>query len=153
MLTAPVALGAGDLSASAAQDDPAATDLAERYAPLLRLRAQEKPCGAGTPYRPLDIATLMDNSGVALRGPWHTNDLVEVAPAAEDLRDGLPRYHLDFPGNALDPSCGYERWQREIDRDSEPTVYARVVTDPARQGQIALQYWFFYVFNDWNNNH
>jgi hypothetical protein len=153
MLTAPVALGAGNLSASAAQDDSAATDLAERYAPLLRLRAQEKPCGDGTPYRPLDIATLMDNSGVALRGPWHTNDLVEVAPAAEDLRDGLPRYHLDFPGNALDPSCGYERWQREIDRDSEPTVYARVVTDPARQGQIALQYWFFYVFNDWNNNH
>ncbi|HEX6232683.1 MAG TPA: Vps62-related protein [Jiangellaceae bacterium] len=152
-LASPVALGAGNLSASAVQDDPAATELAERYAPVIRLRAQEEPCGDGTPYRPMDITTLMDNSGVALRGPWHTNDLVGVAPAAVDLTDGLPQYHLDFPGNALDPGCGYEEWQREIGRNSEATVYARVVTDPARQGQIALQYWFFYVFNDWNNNH
>jgi hypothetical protein len=27
------------------------------------------------------------------------------------------------------------------------------VTDPAHPGKLALQYWFFYVFNDWNNLH
>ena len=26
-------------------------------------------------------------------------------------------------------------------------------TDPGYPGQLALQYWIFYVFNDWNNLH
>jgi hypothetical protein len=28
-----------------------------------------------------------------------------------------------------------------------------VATDPAHPGTLALQYWFFYVFNDFNNKH
>ena len=32
-------------------------------------------------------------------------------------------------------------------------MYAHVATDPDYPGQIALQYWMFYVFNDWNNLH
>ena len=32
-------------------------------------------------------------------------------------------------------------------------MYARVVTDPAYPGRLALQYWFFYVFNDFNDKH
>jgi hypothetical protein len=27
------------------------------------------------------------------------------------------------------------------------------VTDPGHPGKLALQYWLFYVFNDWNNLH
>ena len=38
-------------------------------------------------------------------------------------------------------------------RAREPTVYAHVATDPGHPGQLALQYWLFYVFNDWNNLH
>ena len=36
---------------------------------------------------------------------------------------------------------------------TQPTVYAHVATDPGHPGQLALQYWFFYVFNDFNNTH
>ena len=32
-------------------------------------------------------------------------------------------------------------------------MYAHVATDPAHPGQLALQYWLFYVYNDWNNLH
>jgi hypothetical protein len=32
-------------------------------------------------------------------------------------------------------------------------MYARVVADPWHPGQLALQYWFFYVFNDFNDKH
>ena len=32
-------------------------------------------------------------------------------------------------------------------------MYAHVATDPAFPGKLALQYWLFYVFNDWNNLH
>ena len=36
---------------------------------------------------------------------------------------------------------------------AQPTVYAHVATDPSYPGQLALQYWMFYVYNDWNNLH
>jgi hypothetical protein len=32
-------------------------------------------------------------------------------------------------------------------------VYAHVVSEPAYPGRLALQYWMFYVYNDWNNLH
>ena len=35
----------------------------------------------------------------------------------------------------------------------KPTVYAHVATEQAQPGKLALQYWLFYVFNDWNNPH
>jgi hypothetical protein len=89
---------------------------------------------------------------VALRGPWNPTDLVKIGPEADDLV-GLFQYHLDFPGNALDPGCDYERWGRLIGEGTKPTVYAHVATDPAYPGKLALQYWFFYVFNDFNNLH
>ena len=34
-----------------------------------------------------------------------------------------------------------------------PTVYAHVATDRAHPGKVALQYWLFYAFNDFNNLH
>ena len=36
-------------------------------------------------------------------------DLVKIAPTAHDLAGGLYEYHLDFPGDALDPGCDYEK--------------------------------------------
>jgi hypothetical protein len=89
---------------------------------------------------------------VALRGPWG-NDLVEIAPKADKLGTGLWGYHLDFPGDALRPGCDYLHWQQHLGAQRAPTAYAHVVTDPAYPGELALQYWFFYVFNDWNNLH
>ena len=32
-------------------------------------------------------------------------------------------------------------------------MYAHVATNPNDPGKIALQYWLFYVFNDFNNPH
>ena len=36
---------------------------------------------------------------------------------------------------------------------TKPAVYAHVATDPGYPGKLALQYWFFYPFNDFNNTH
>jgi hypothetical protein len=127
--------------------------LAERYAPVLRFVAQEEECGYGEPYVPLDVDALLGNQTVALRGPWNPDDLVEIAPTAADLSRGLYEYHLDFPGDALKPGCAYERWSDRLLERSTPTVYAHVVADPGYPGSVALQYWFFYAFNDFNNKH
>jgi hypothetical protein len=126
--------------------------LAEAYAPVVRLVEQAEECGPGEPYLPVDVEVLFDEPTVGLRGPWG-DDLVEVGPSAADLSRGLFEYHLDFPGNALDPGCGYEQWARRISEGTSPTVYAHVATDPGYPGQLSLQYWLFYVYNDWNNLH
>lgn len=128
--------------------------LAERYAPVVRLVDQETDCGPGEPYHPSDVRPLMGNDSVALRGPWTSRDLIEVAPRAEDLAAGLDGYALDFPGNPLKPGCRYEQWADRTFRGSPITVYAHVATEtPAYPGRLALQYWFYYPFNDFNNKH
>jgi hypothetical protein len=126
--------------------------LAERFAPVVRLVEQTEECGHGEPYEPMDVDALLGEPTVALRGPWNASDLVEIGPDATDLV-GRYEYHLDYPGTALDPGCGYERWARRITQDTKPTVYAHVATEPGRPGKLALQYWFFYAFNEFNNLH
>jgi hypothetical protein len=123
--------------------------LAQRYAPVVRL-VSETDCGES--YRPIDVDVLFGEPTVALRGPWGP-DLVKIGPTAEDLGKGLFDYHLDFPGSALDPGCGYLNWEQRLTAGRAPAVYAHVATDPERPGKLALQYWLFYVFNDWNNLH
>ena len=61
---------------------------------------------------------------------------------------------MDFPGNALQPGCDFETWERARadELDLQPAVYARVATEEGEEG-LALQYWFWYVYNDWNNLH
>ena len=140
-------------SHSAAAGLPAQRALAAQYAPVVRLVTQPKECGPGEPYRPLDVNVLFGADTVSLRGPWNRTDLIAVGPTASQIGKGLVDYHLDFPGNALDPGCGYEQWSRAISVGSKPTVYAHVATDPGRPGKLALQYWLYYVFNDWNNPH
>jgi hypothetical protein len=126
--------------------------LADRYAPVLRLVADTGGCGAGDPYVPIDVDLLFGEPTVALRGPWG-GDLVAIGPTAKDLSKGLYEYHLDFPGSALAPGCSYLHWQRRLTAGHRPETYAHIATDPEFPGKLALQYWFFYVFNDWNNLH
>jgi hypothetical protein len=128
------------------------TALAERFAPVVRLVEQSDECGPGEPYEPIDVGVLFEEPTVSLRGPWNRGDLVKIGPSDDDLVERF-EYHLDFPGNALDPGCDYERWGRRISAGRAPAVYAHVATDSSHPGQLALQYWFFYVYNDWNNLH
>jgi len=126
--------------------------LAKRFAPDVQLVEQTEECGHGEPYIPTDVDVLFGEPTVALRGPWNRTDLVKIAPTARDLVD-LFEYHLDFPGNPLHAGCDYERWARRLTEGTSPTVYAHVVAERDRPGRIALQYWFFYPFNDFNNVH
>ena len=138
-------------AATASADDEQA--LAERYAPVVRL-VSSRPRTAGRASRscPPTSTPSSGNDTVALRGPWDTDDLVKIAPTADDLGKGLTGYHLDFPGNPLSPGCSYEEWADEQTAGSTPTTYARVVTEPGRDG-LAVQYWLYYPFNDFTNKH
>jgi hypothetical protein len=140
--------------ASAAPASQAEVALAQMYSPVVRLKEQPDSCGIGEPYTPIDVNLLMGNDEVALRGPWDTTNIVKVAPRAQDLERGLFEYHLDFPGDALRPGCTYEQWEARLQATGvPPATYARAVTEAGVPGRLALQYWFFYVYNDWNNKH
>ncbi len=149
VLTTAAALVAVPAAAADYADEQA---LAERFSPIVRIVEQDEECGYGEPFVPTDIERLLGEDTVALRGPWNPTDLVKIAPVAEDLV-GRFEYHLDFPGDPLDAGCTYERWAKRLGASRDPVVYAHVVTEPQRPGTVALQYWFFYPFNDFNNTH
>lgn len=148
-LVATIALVLPVVTSSAQQDEQV---LAERYAPVVRLVAKANACGSGKSYVPIDVDVLFNEPTVALRGPWG-QDLVKIGPAANDLTAARYEYHLDFPGDALQPGCSYQEWQDRVTHGRPPAVYAHVATDPSHPGKLALQYWLYYVFNHWNNTH
>lgn len=127
--------------------------LAERFAPVVRLVRQDVACGPGEPFRPSDVEIVLDDPSVALMGPWDSDGDLRVGPTAADLGEGLFGYHLDMPGNPLEPGCDYEEWIRAIATSSPPTTYAHVVTEEGVPDRLALQYWLFYPFNDYTNKH
>lgn len=138
--------------AAATTEDEVA--LAERFAPVMAMVRQDESCGPGDPYQPSAVDPLFGDQTVALRGPWADRDLVDVGPTAEELGVGLPGYALDYPPNPLQPGCSYESWATGVwGTDAEPTIYAHVATQAGHEGRLALQYYFFYPFNDYNNKH
>jgi hypothetical protein len=140
------------LPATAAASPEAERELAERYAPVVRVVEQRESCALGEPFEPIDVNLLFGDREVAFRGPWNPTDLVTIGPEATDLADRF-EYHLDFPGDALDPGCIYDKWSKRITAGHTPAVYAHVARQADAPGRVALQYWFFYIFNDFNNTH
>ena len=101
----------------------------------------------------MDVDALFGEPTVALRGPWSATDLVKIAPAADDLAAPL-RVPPRLPGQRAQPGLRLRalgaphhrgRRSRRSTRTSPPS--------PADPGKLALQYWLFYAFNDWNNLH
>ena len=102
---------------------------------------------------PIDVNLVLGNADVALRGPWKGEPIVKIGPTGHDLSSGLFGYNLDFPGNALKPSCDYDRWCAPAERRHEAENLRTRRHPAAHPGQLALQYWLFYVYNDWNDKH
>lgn len=152
MLAGPL-LGALPAAAQTAVDPERASaqELAERHAPIVSLVDQTAACDPdGEAYRPVPVAAVLDQPGVVLRD--RSGAVLAEAPSAADLAAAPATAHLDLPGRALKPGCTYERWTREVAADLPTTTYARVVVAPEHE-RVLVQYWLYYVFNDWNNRH
>ena len=144
-------VGAPARVAAAADDDrDPAVVLAERYAPVLAVKPHPEVCGGGEPYAPAAVESVLGHPDVTLVGP--DGERI-AAPTASDLHGRGDGWYLDLPGNPLDPGCTYARWWADMAASQPPTVYARVVQDPDEPGTVAVQYWFWWIFNDWNDKH
>ncbi len=140
--------GESDQEASLTQE------LAERYAPVIKLKEQAEPCDStGEQYAPASADIVLDNPQILLRQVGDGNPVVKVGPSAADLHDHGEGFYLDFPGDALSPGCIFERDFQRFNRDRPAVVYAHVVGQEDAPDQLALQYWFFYYYNKYNNLH
>lgn len=147
------ALG-GPAGAQADDELAAERELAERYAPIVVVKAQEDECDTyGEPYRPMRVDALLDNEQIALRMVGNRDPVVKWGPSAADIAELGQGFYLDFPGASLTPGCTYERDFRRFTEGMRPAVYAHVATQADEPDQLALQYWIYWYYNDWNNKH
>jgi hypothetical protein len=135
----------------AAAAESSAQRLVTRYAPISAFRQQEQPCGKGEAYRPTSVKLVLGNPEVVLRNP--SGKLVTKGPTASDLWGLGEGYHLDLPGDPLQPGCGYEEDFRRWSGHRRPSAYGHVASDPSHPGKLAVQYWLYYTFNDFTDKH
>lgn len=149
-------------------------ELVERFVPTIVLPPGDHVRFAGRKYRlfPMELSLFTDTLrlDVARTSPYGYHGPVDI-PLSQLSRDSLTglvrgalRYlsrvdemaawYFDYPGSSP------KEWWREYARfrtgpDSarwnQPTVYAHPFVDPA--GQLVIQYWYFYPFNDFIGNH
>ncbi len=150
----PVRLGAADLGPADGDDPDLASEaaLAQRFAPVSYLKQQTGPCDPdGEPFLPAPVDVAFGVEDVLLRqGP--DGRVVGAGIEAADLFRRDAEAYLDLPGDPRDAGCFYESTFKALMGDRAPVVYARVAVEPGKPG-LALQYWFFYWFNDFNNVH
>lgn len=141
--------------AAGAQDDTAPEmELVERYAPVIALRSQTEACDtSGEQFAPAPADLVLDNPHMLLRQVGVESPVVLRGPTATDLFDMGEGFYIDFPGDAFDPGCIYERDYQRYNQGRNSVVYAHVAIQPDRPDQLAVQYWFFYYYNDYNNLH
>ena len=143
--------------ALAVAEPGAAQRLAERYAPVTMLREQEKPpCETSAEqYEPTSVETVLGNPTVTLlrfvpgsgleglngRRPRPTS------PASAGL---LPRPQ----GEVLGDTCVYAKaFAKLVDEGRAPAItYAHIAREAGHPG-FALQYWFYWYFNQFNDLH
>jgi hypothetical protein len=154
----PTAQDHSGLALPAATALTAANQLAARYSPIAELKRQTAPCDdVGEPYAPAPVDLVLGDPAVVLRRDTGVADaandpIVRRAPTVADLAGKDGSVYLDLPGDPRDPGCDYERAFKARMGTQPPVVYAHVATQAGHHG-IALQYWFYYVFNRFNNLH
>ena len=126
--------------------------LARRFTPVSYLKRQAGPCDAdGEPFLPAPVDVAFGAADVLLReGP--DGRVLGAGVEAADLFRREAGVYLDLPGDPRNAGCDYETTFKELMGGRPPVVYARVATEPGKPG-LAIQYWFFYWFNDFNNVH
>ncbi len=151
LATPGVARSAGGGGESAAQR------LIEAYTPRLMVRATDNICDIkGEQYEATTVDTVLGNPAVTLTEADSSGNetLVKRAPTAKDIAGLGEGFHLNLPGNPLGDTCVYARDFAQLKREGKapPVTYAHIARQKGRAG-LAVQYWFFWYFNEFNDLH
>ncbi|MBI4008263.1 MAG: Vps62-related protein, partial [Planctomycetes bacterium] len=120
---------------------PQEETLLEKYAPLLYMQEDER-------YHPTDVMNMLKNSRLWERREWKKDKLVDNTPTLQELVNNFDekKYYLWL--KYKEKELNKRNWK--IDQ----TVYGRQFTTyDGGNKRTVLQYWFFYVYNDWDDDH
>jgi hypothetical protein len=136
---------------------PAAERLIDAYVPRLMLREGNEICDtSGEQYEATTVNTVLGNPDVTLTEADRGGDetLVKRAPTAADIAGLGDGYHLNLPGSPLGNTCEYAKDFAKLKREGKaPAItYAHIARQKGRPG-LAIQYWFFWYFNQFNDLH
>jgi hypothetical protein len=137
----------------------AAQRLADEYAPITMVRVEEDPpCDTnGEQYQPTSVDTVLGNPTVtldrAVPGRKGTR-VVRRAPTANDIAGLGSDYYLNLKGSPLGDTCVYARSFAALKRAGRAPVvtYAHIARERGYSG-FALQFFFFWYFNQFNDLH
>jgi hypothetical protein len=137
--------------------ESAAEELAEKYVPIVELRKEDNPpCETSAEqYQPTSVDTVLGNPSVELQhGADGTLTTVRHAPTAEDIAGLRGDWYLNLEGRALGNTCVYAKaFKKLLAEGKAPAVtYAHIARERGHSG-FALQYWFFWYFNQFNDLH
>ncbi len=158
MLVLPVAMGLWPVSPAQAAPS-AAQRLADKYSPIVMVRKQTNGiCDSSEEQYspPTSVYSVLGNPKVRLLKTVgrKTIVLVKSAPTAADVARRPEGVYLDLPGNPLSPGCKYAKDFAALKKSGHApaVVYAHIARETG-QPYFALQYWFFYYFNHFNDLH
>ncbi len=149
----------GAAATGEAGDRSSAQALADAYSPVVMIREQDDPlCGIeGEQYQPMAVDGLFENPQVTLRrNPPDGGKPVPVkkSPSLEDVAKSGEEAFLDLNGDPLGNTCVFSKDFDALKKGggAPVEVYAHIAREPGREG-IAIQYWFFWYFNQFNDLH
>ena len=132
--------------------------LVNAYSPIVMMRSQKDGlCNTSEEQYapPTTVNVVLGNPHVQLleRVDGHTIQRAR-APTAADLAGKGENFYLNLPGNPLNPGCTYAKDYAALRRAGKaPAVtYAHIAREPGYAG-FAVQYWFYYYFNQFNDLH
>jgi hypothetical protein len=135
----------------------AAQRLIDAYAPRLMVRERDEICDtSGEQYEATTVGAVLGNPAVRLTEADSSGKetTLKQAPEAGDIATLGEGFHLNIPGNPLGDTCVYARDFAQLKREGKaPAVtYAHIAREAGRPG-LAVQYWFFWYFNQFNDLH
>ena len=151
--TATIALSAGEaitctFTHRALGPRPAASavQLAAKYAPVLRLASAEH-------YHPARLEDYLTKTVLRTGSPPH-GTLAQAHPTLFSLPVTSTQTYLDVRG--AEPNYRPSRYpvieQQLRSARARPTVYFHLAYQPG-QGRVAIEYWLFYLYNDFYDQH
>ena len=146
------------LASPAAASPSAAQRLVDTYSPIVMMRAQNNGlCDSSQEqyWPPTSVNVVLGNPRVRLLiHDASGTRAIKRAPTAADLARRGKDFYLDLPGTPLEPGCTYARDFAALRRAGRapPVTYAHLAREPGHFG-LAVQYWFYYYFNQFNDLH
>lgn len=159
LLTLAFAAPPAEAAVERANAEPAAArELVEKYVPIMKIRRQDgSVCNIDAEqYQVMSVDALFDDPAVKLmrNNGKAKSTLIMRGPSLRDIANRGEEAYLDFPGDPLGETCVYARDFEQMKKDGRAPVqvYAHIAHEKGRDG-LALQYWFYWYFNEFNDLH